>query len=85
MELEAEQRRFEKQFYAPNSWMSRAVQIRSYLEFVDLFAGDRAPLPCSVQRVALYAAWLARSLSYRFVIYYLLGLNFFQLKVAHLH
>ena len=53
------------------------MQLKRYFEFVDLFATERSPLPCSSERVALYAAWLARSLKYRSVINYLSGLSQF--------
>ena len=53
------------------------VQIKRYLTFVEEYAENRAPFPCSSQRVALYAAWLAHTLSYRWVINYLSGLNLF--------
>ena len=76
-ELAAEQLEYEKKFYSVNSWATRSVQIRGYLTFVNEFAENRAPFPCSLQRVALCAVWLARTLSYRSVINYLSGLNFF--------
>lgn len=53
------------------------MQIRKYFDFVEDFAENRAPLPCSSERVALYASWLARTLKYRSVLNYLSGLNFF--------
>ena len=76
-ELAAEQLGYEKQFYSVNSWATRSVQIKRYLAFVEEFALNRAPFPCSSKWVALYAAWLVRSLAYRSVINYLSGLNFF--------
>ena len=47
------------------------------MEFVDRFVEDRAPLPCPSERVALYATWLARDMTYRSVINYLSGLSNF--------
>ena len=51
--------------------------MKKYLEFVEFFAPNRAPFPCSSERVALYASWLARSMRYGSVLNYLSGLNFF--------
>ena len=44
---------------------------------MDDFSVNRSPFPCSSERVALYATWLARSLSYRSILNYLSGLNYF--------
>ena len=81
--LRAEQLAFERKCYAKNSWASRTVQIKKYLSFGELFSEDRAPTPCFSERVALYATWLARNLSYRSVINYLSSINFF-LKQNHM-
>lgn len=53
------------------------MQIKKYLEFVSLYAENRAPFPCSSERVALFASWLARTMKYGSIINYLSGLNFF--------
>lgn len=79
-ELRREQLALERGYYADNSWATRSTQIKKYLEFVELFADNRAPFPCTSERVALYAAWLARTLTYRSVINYISGLNFFLKK-----
>lgn len=71
---------FEGRCYAVNSITTRSVQVRRYLEFVQLFADNRAPFPCSSERVAMYAAWLARTLTYRSVVNYISGLNYFLRK-----
>ena len=72
-----EQRGYERSFYSKNSLATRSVQIRRYLIFVEEVSIDRSPIPCSSERVALYATWLARDLSYRSILNYLSGLNFF--------
>ena len=79
-ELRQEQRGYEGKCYSQNSLATRSVQVKRYLAFVELFADNRAPFPCSPGRVALYAAWLARTLTYRSVVNYLSGLNYFLRK-----
>ena len=76
-ELAVEHRGFERKFYSTNLLATRSVQIKRYLAFVDDFSVNRSPFPCSSERVALYATWLARSLSYRSILNYLSGLNYF--------
>ena len=75
--LTAEQRGFERQYYSTNSLATRGVQIRRFMELVDQFWDNRAPFLCLTERVAFYAIWLARDLTYRSVLNYLLGLNYF--------
>ena len=60
-----EQKGFEQKFYSVNSISTQGVQVRRYLDFVERFGQDRSPFPYSSERVALYAMWLARKLTYR--------------------
>ena len=53
------------------------MQVRKYLEFVEGFQTDRAPIPCSEEKVALYATWLARTMKYGSIQNYLSGLSDF--------
>lgn len=53
------------------------MQIRRYLEFIKKFSSGRAPFPCPPETVALYATYLARTLTYRSVLNYLSALSFF--------
>ena len=48
--LRAEQKSYERGFYAANSITTRRVQIRHYLEFVERFAGDRFPFPILLRK-----------------------------------
>ena len=63
--------------FAPNSVLMHDSQIRKYLEFVALFFPNYAPIPCDALQVALYATWLARTLKYSLITYYLSGLAYF--------
>ena len=68
---------FESHCYAVNSRITRSAQVKRYLEFVERVVEDRSPFPCPSERVAMYATWLARDMTYRSVINYLSGLNNF--------
>ena len=67
-------------FYSENSKTARLVQLRKYLAFIDEFAGLLSPLPCDSAQVALYIAWLARSLKFSSITNYLSGLNYFLMS-----
>ena len=57
--------------------MARRTQINKYFKFVEIVGSSHAPIPCSMEQVALYATWLARSLKYHSILNYLSGLNFY--------
>ena len=53
----------------------RAVQIRAYHEFCEVFIDRVQPYPCDEDQVCMYMSYLARRLSYSSVRQYLSGLN----------
>ena len=64
-------------YYLANSLTTRSMQILRYFKFVEEFKGLLVPTPCPTSQMALYIAWLARSLSYGSITNYLSALNFF--------
>lgn len=75
--LRAEASALSAQYYAANSRVTRSMQIRCYFKFIDYFGGLLSPTPCPSDQVALYVAWLTRSLKYSSICNYLSALNFF--------
>ena len=64
-------------YYSCNSRVTRSMQIRKYLAFVDKFGGILSPVPCSPEQLTLYITWLSKTLKYSSILNYLSALNFF--------
>lgn len=70
-----ERRTFEDNQYAVSTACTRNAQVKSYLEFCEVFADRIKPYPCSVDQICLYATYLARRLCYSSIRNYVSAVN----------
>ena len=75
--LTTDMRLMQTQYYAPNSCMTRNMQVQTYMRFIDSFEGLLAPTPCDSKQVALYITWLSKLLKIISIKNYLSALNHF--------
>ena len=58
-------------YYVPNSKITRSMQIKHYLKFIETLEGLLATTPCDDVQVGLYITWLFKSLAYSSITNYL--------------
>ena len=67
----------QQQVYALNSAMSKSIQIKKYLDFVEIYVPSWSPMLYKDKHVAMYAIWLAIMSMYGPIINYISVLNIF--------
>lgn len=71
--LAGEQQTYQALYNAPNSQLARFTKLETYMEFIEEFSYNVAPLPCSDEQDALYTTSNLRFL--------LMGYAFHDLQV----